>query len=357
MMTGALPTPTLDAVPAAVPVPRTGPARTDGLRLEELLDVGAAFVTTEYASLTRAGAPVTAPVTPYRSAGTLDVSTGLTYPLKAERARRDPRVTLSFSDPTGSGLADAPVLVVKGLATVRDADLVATSRRYLAASRARFPGAYEGVPAFVLRRMAWYWARVWVEVTPVEALWWADGDLGRAPLVWRDPTVAAPPSDPAPTGPNRATWGSPPPAWEPRAAQAVEELGLPVLTLVDGDGWPLPLRTQAARRTASGFELELPVLPEGVAVAGGPACLTFHHHAADMEHQENLVLVGVASVGGDGVVHLEVERSLTDLSIPPGRVRSILNLLRTGRALRPHLAAEAARRGQAVPTYEEVGPG
>ena len=35
-----------------------------------------------------AGAPVTAPVTPYRGERTLDVSTGLTYPLKAERARR-----------------------------------------------------------------------------------------------------------------------------------------------------------------------------------------------------------------------------------------------------------------------------
>jgi hypothetical protein len=71
-------------------------------------------ITCEYASLTRSGAPITWPVTPYAApgGGTLDVSTGVTYPSKAERARRDPRVALLFSEPTGSGLPDgdrAPV--------------------------------------------------------------------------------------------------------------------------------------------------------------------------------------------------------------------------------------------------------
>ena len=99
----------------------------------DLDQVAASFVTTEYSSLTRAGAPVTFPVAPYlgaaRDDGTrsLDVSTGLTYPLKAERARRDPKVTLSFSDPCGSGIDDPPIVIVKGLATVRDRDLVANS--------------------------------------------------------------------------------------------------------------------------------------------------------------------------------------------------------------------------------------
>src|SRR5687768_3082000 len=79
-------------------------------------------ITVEYTSLTRAGAPVMVPVTPYvgEDRATLDVSTGLTYPTKAERARRNPKVSLLYSDPLGSGLAQPPVVLVQGLATVRD---------------------------------------------------------------------------------------------------------------------------------------------------------------------------------------------------------------------------------------------
>lgn len=323
------------------------------LDLDAVMDTTAAFVTTEYASLTRAGAPITTPVTPYRGDGTLDVSTGLTYPLKAERARRDPRVTVAFSDPTGSGLADAPVLVVKGLATVRDADLVATSRRYLAASQARFPDAYATIPSFVLRRMDWYWSRIWVDVTPVEVLTWAAGDLDRAPSVWRDPDTVAPPSDPAPSGRSLGSWGEPHP-WADRADRALADLGLPVLTAVDHDGWPLPLRCRAAARTEDGFEV---TPPAGVEVAPGPVSLTFHRHAPDMAHQENLLLSGTATPSADGTVRVRVERSLTDMSIPKSRLASTVNLLRTARRLRPRLQAEAARRGQAVPTFAEVWTG
>src|SRR5690349_14905772 len=94
---------------------------------QEVLDVVVHSITTEYASFTRSGRPVTSPVTPYpsRLGGLVDVSTGLTYPGKAERARRDPRIAMLFSDPVGSGLVDLPVVLVQGLATVRDADLQA----------------------------------------------------------------------------------------------------------------------------------------------------------------------------------------------------------------------------------------
>src|SRR3954453_12257739 len=52
----------------------------------------------EYASLTRSGRPVTWPGSPYTEDGTtVDAAPGLPYPAKAERARRDPRVAVSFS--------------------------------------------------------------------------------------------------------------------------------------------------------------------------------------------------------------------------------------------------------------------
>jgi len=71
----------------------------------EVAEVFERAFTCEYASLTRAGVPVTWPVGPFAGAGTLDVTTGLAYPAKAERARRDPRVALLFSDPAPAGPA------------------------------------------------------------------------------------------------------------------------------------------------------------------------------------------------------------------------------------------------------------
>ena len=75
-------------------------------------------ITVEYTSLTRAGLPIMIPLTPFLGEDQLsvDVSTGLTYPAKAERARRNPKVCLLFSDPVGSGLSNPPIVLVQGLA-------------------------------------------------------------------------------------------------------------------------------------------------------------------------------------------------------------------------------------------------
>lgn len=132
-------------------------------------------ITVDYTSLTRQGAPVMLPVTPYVSDDrtTLDVSTGLTYPTKAERARRNPKVSLLYSDPLGSGLGQPPVVLVPGLATVRDADLQANTDRYVRLALEKLPAAYRGQPKFLLRTLVWYFARIWVHVTPSNG--WVSG--------------------------------------------------------------------------------------------------------------------------------------------------------------------------------------
>src|SRR4051794_5032507 len=217
-----------------------------------------AAVTTEYASLTRAGRPVTVPITPYPGTGTLDVSTGLTYPAKAERPRRDPRVALLFADPVGSGLEEPPVVLVQGLATVRDADLQAGTDRYVRESLAKLPAAYEGTPWFLLRRSAWYFTRIWIEVTPLHMTWWDRGRLDAEPSVWTAPPgTTAPPSDPAPPGATPPPWRPGPADWRP-AADRAERLGVPDVTLVGADGWPLPLPVRSADRVDDGFVVTLP---------------------------------------------------------------------------------------------------
>ncbi len=319
-------------------------------------DQAAAFVTTEYASLDRKRSPVTWPVTPYLGSGgqTLDVSTGLTYPLKAERARRNPKVALAFSQPRGSGLEHPATFVVQGLATVRDADLRANSARYLSVSNERFPHIYASTPTAMLRGMAFYWSRIWIEVTPVRVLWWAGGDLSRPPQTWMPSTAQpVPPSDPEPPGRGAGSWKTTVPAdWRARTRGALERLGMPVLTTVAADGWPLPLRVREAAPTSTGFRMHPPA---GVDIVSGPASLTFHSHSEVFDSQENIGIVGQCVANADGTVDFEAERALNDFVVPKNPIRRTVYMMSAGRRLNKRLDAEAARRGQTLPRFADLG--
>ena len=106
-------------------VDKTNPAGWPAVALEMFERA----ITVEYTSLTRAGAPIMMPLTPFLGEDrlTVDVSTGLTYPTKAERARRNPKVSLLFSDPVSSGLPNPPSVLVQGLATVCYRDIQANT--------------------------------------------------------------------------------------------------------------------------------------------------------------------------------------------------------------------------------------
>jgi hypothetical protein len=318
---------------------------------EELLPLFERAIIVEYASLTRAGAPITYPLTPYVGVDgrTLDVSTGLTYPAKAERARRNPKVALLYSDPLGSGLDGAPVALVQGLATVRDSDLQANTDRYVRLAMAKLPDAYEGQPKFMLRTLAWYFARIWMQVTPTRVLWWPAGRLDEPPQEWTAPEgTSAPPSDPAPPGKQPASWSEQPSDWHVAAEMALRELPFRDLTFVGNDGFPVCLPVTGISLEAEAFHLDVARLAD--ASPEGPACLTFHAHDAGFSYQQNRVLVGRVSPTDDGALVFEVERLLGDWSLPSGRLATTIDFMfRKGRRLRPRLKAESARRGQAVP--------
>jgi hypothetical protein len=323
---------------------------------DDVVSVFDRSITVEYATLTRSGRPVTVPTTPYRGADgmTLDVSTGLTYPAKAERARQDPRVALLFADPVGSGLTRPPVVLVQGLATVRDADLQANTDRYVRASLQKLPEATKGQPRFVLKRLAWYFARIWVEVTPLHMRWWPTRDLDDPPGTWDAPEgTAAPLSDPAPTGNQPGAWIAPPSSWRSVAEEAAGRLTLHDLTAVDANGFPLCVPVQRSELVDDGFALHLgPACP---AMAPGPACLTMHAHPEQFTNQENRTLVGTIEAPHDRVVRFRAERALGDWSLAGGKVRLAGGFLAKGRRLAPRLRAEAERRFQAVPVVRFPG--
>lgn len=303
-------------------------------------------VTVEYASLTASGRPVTVPLNPFVGDGTLDVSTGLTYPTKAERARRNPKVCLLFADPIGRGMRDAPVVVVQGHAAVRDADLQANTDRYVQLTAAKYREATSLIPAFLRARLGFYYARIWIQVTPLHIRWWPDRSLATPPQSWHaSPDTPLPLSDPAPPGSPPRAWKQAPPDWRSVLTEALRQLPLADLTVVDADGYPLclPVSTGALR----GNQLALSVGPGAPSLSPGPACLTLHGHGEVFTAQENRSLLGEFMPGEQPSFH--VERAIGDWSIPSNKLRAALSMWQISRALRPRVEAEAARRGQPVP--------
>lgn len=314
----------------------------------ELGEVFAGALTCEYSSLTRAGAPVTVPTTPYVGEGTLDVSTGLTYPAKVERARRNPKVALLFADAIGAGSSAASqVVLVQGRAAVRDADLQGNTDRYVREAALKVPEATKGQPKFVLKRLAFYYARIWIEIEPVRIRWWSGRALEDQPREWRaEPGASTHESDPPPSGSQPPPWLSPPEQWREVAARALAELPLADLTTVDADGYPVsvPVTTGAL----IGDQVALAVGSGAPELPAGAACLTLHGHDEKFTTQENHTLVGELLHGSEDL-SLRVERALADWSLTGNRAQIALGFLRKGRSLRPRLSAEAARRGQPVP--------
>ena len=314
----------------------------------ELTPVFQSFVTCEYASLTGQGLPITYPCTPYVGKDTLDISTGLTYPAKAERARRNAKVALLYSYPRGAGLDKPPTVLVLGHAGVRDANLQANTDRYVHDSLARNPDTFAGTPKFMLRSMGWYFARIWVEVTPLQILWWPNGNLNAQAEVWEaQQNVALPNSDPQPQGETPKAWVPKPVGWRAALKRSIK-LGKPVLTTVNSAGFPVPVRVANIRFEKDSDDLWVDLYEGTPHQPQGKACLTFHTHPEVFTGQENHVFVGEISSSGNTAL-FKVERQLADWSLAGTGWAKIWAFLGKRSTLAARLKKEAARRGQAVP--------
>jgi hypothetical protein len=199
------------------------------------------FITTEYTTVDGSGPPITWPVTPYYEpdAACIDVTTGLGYPKKAGDARANPLVSLLFSDPTGSGLSDAPMVLVQGSAEVDDRDLDANRRRYVREASAKLPATAKLMPPEAIQtRMASYFARIYVHVRPERVYVWPRGDLTTEPQLYDAHMEEVRSSHSEEPERFHASPAGGATAWDPR----IEELGTgyptAVLSIVSPDGFP-----------------------------------------------------------------------------------------------------------------------
>jgi hypothetical protein len=151
------------------------------------MDIIEGYFTCEFTTLARDGSPVTWPVSPRLLAdGRFLTTTSIGMPQKAFNIRRNPKVSMLFSEPTGSGVAEPGAVLVQGDATAEDrivtdvsvdSDLEALSATVMGRQPAgAFWSSWLGK-----RVLPAYYQRILIYVTPRRALFWPTRDISAAP--------------------------------------------------------------------------------------------------------------------------------------------------------------------------------
>ncbi|MEU6375370.1 pyridoxamine 5'-phosphate oxidase family protein [Streptomyces sp. NPDC046909] len=236
------------------------------------LDVLDAYRTCEFVTLGRDGAPLVWPTASLRQKdGTLLVTTSLAFAQKALNVRRDGRVALLFSDPTGSGLPHAQQIFVGGHAECGDDIMTGTqgAEDYWRMLFDRQPHSRSYVSFPMRRLMSWYYLRLLITVTPEQV-------------------IVRPPLEP-PASPPPAVSGT------PLGHARLAEFPSAVLAALDCAGAPLLART-VPKATEDGYLVDVPA---DCAVTPGQASLLVHRHDELLNNMTNTLVRGQLRKAGE----------------------------------------------------------
>lgn len=304
------------------------------------------YLTTEYTTIDRRGQPITWPVTPYYSPGgdTIDLTTGLGYPKKADDAAANPKVALLFSDPTGSRLDDPPMVLVQGTAVVDDSDLEANRVRYGRESIEKLPGTRDlHPPDFLKRFVGWYYTRIYVKVRPERIYVWPGCDATREPALFDShmEEVRSGHDEEAETA--QAPPDGTSPVWDERIEQLGAGLATAVVSFVAPDGFPFSVRVPVLADRAAGL-VRIECDPVGVPLAPGLACLAAHEHDEEFTWQRNFQVRGdlVEDGGGWAIVP---HRLVGGFEVPKGRAAVMRENFRKSLRFRRIAKRELRKRG------------
>ena len=271
----------------------------------DLTSVLDAYFTCEFTTLGRDGTPLTWPtaVLPQPD-GTLLVTTSIAFPRKALNVRRDARVGLLFSNPTGSGLTDAPQVFVSGHASCPDEIVTGTAglEKYWARLFERQPSSRAYIKTPINKLMDWYYFRLLITVEP-------DNVVNRGP-------IASTPAEPVKGSSNGSAL---------LGADILSRFPTAVLGAVDAAGAPLLMRTTVAP-VAEGFEVRA---EPDAAVVAGPASLLVHEHDEKLSAAYTALVRGRLSERGGDRWLLVPDRVVEPIGT--GRVADALHLVRGGR--------------------------
>ena len=311
----------------------------------EVQSVFKRFITTELTTVDAAGQPITWPVTPYYTMGgpCIEVTTGLGYPKKATDAGANPLVSLMFSDPTGSGLSEPPMVLVQGSAEIDDADLEANRARYARESAIKLPAISKQMPPEPLQRfLSWYFTRIYIRVRPERIYVWPHGDVAAEPELYDAHMEEVRSGHSEERERFHADPGGGASPWSPR----VEELGTTyptaVLSIVCPDGFPFSVRVPVQADAAARL-IRIAGAPSGVPLQPGLACVTAHLHNDQFTWQQNFQVRGDLVPGDDGWV-LVPRKLVGGFEAPKSRLAMLRQNASKARRFRRTAKRELARR-------------
>lgn len=272
------------------------------------------YLTCEAATISRSGTPIAWPVTGVwrPDEQTFALSTSIGFPQKAFNIRRDPRVALLFSDPTGSGLDQAGQVLLQGEAECTDEIVTKFSQNadvWQRVAQAQ-PSSRTLSSNRILRRLLdVYYMRLFITVTPT--------------------VVTARPSLPETTA---RLSDLAVPGLTPTIVRRIGEFPSGVLASL-GDGGQPSLARVVPEADDGGLLLT------GTDARPGQASLLFHRHDELLANQRSFVVVGELSESARGLV-LRPER-VAD-GVQPG---GIFSQISTTRGLRRRAQAYLDKRG------------
>lgn len=154
----------------------------------EVESVIRAFRVCEFSTMAKDGTPVTWPLGAYYQPehNRFLLTTSIGLPQKAFNIRRNPHVSLLFSDPTGSGLENPPAVLVQGDAIAPDEIVVSVDGiedYWRETIFSRQPASKMFSSNVLMRKlMDQYYMRILISVTPTALYWWPKGDFTQSPL-------------------------------------------------------------------------------------------------------------------------------------------------------------------------------
>ncbi|HLI09652.1 MAG TPA: hypothetical protein VKV40_24025 [Ktedonobacteraceae bacterium] len=145
------------------------------------------YYTCEVTTVNSKGQPITWPSLPYydERMGQIVLSVSIAFPVKAFNVRRHRQLSLLYSDPTGSGLEQAPAVLIQGEGTVSElVDFESPRIRGLFQVTSRRQPDVRRFTSnrFVRRLFAWYlFQRLVITVQPRRILVWPHRDFSVEP--------------------------------------------------------------------------------------------------------------------------------------------------------------------------------